>query len=209
MNTVSCAAPGTCAIGGSYTDGKGRRQAFAANEASGAWRGAVEVPGTSALNVKGSAEVDAVDCPVAGDCTAAGDYLSKSGAAEFFVSNATGGTWRGAIPVPGLASLGIGADLSGTPIAVVSCTPTTCEIGGTMSTNLAGDDRLPGGRRRHGGRCAPGAGDLPGGHCTVVPRRRGLRRGWHRLPDAAPTGSCLTRSTGSGASPSWWPPATA
>ena len=115
VNTVSCAAPGTCAIGGSYTDGKGRRQAFVGTEVSGAWRGALEVPGTSALNVKGSAEVDAVDCPVAGDCTAAGDYLSKSGAAEFFVIYATRGTWRGAIQVPGAARLGDGADLTGTP----------------------------------------------------------------------------------------------
>jgi hypothetical protein len=88
-----------------------------------------------ALNVKGSAEVDAVDCPVAGECAAAGDYLSKSGAAEFFVVNATGGTWRGAIQVPGLVRLGSGADLEGTGLAEVSCTPTTCEVGGTMWTN--------------------------------------------------------------------------
>lgn len=138
VNTVSCPAPGTCAIGGYYTDSKSRRQAFAANEASGTWHRALEVPGTSALNVKGSAQVDAVHCPVARDCAAAGDYLSKSGAAEFFVVYETAGTWRSAIEVPGLARLGIGADLTGAVIAGVSCTPTTCEVGGTMTTNRGG-----------------------------------------------------------------------
>jgi hypothetical protein len=134
VDTVSCVTPGTCAIGGYYTDGKGHEQAFVASEASGTWRGAREAPGTSALNVKGHAEVDAVDCPVAGDCTATGDYRSKSGAEEFFVINAAGGAWRGAVQVPGTARLGTGAALAG-----VSCTPATCELGGTMDTKPAGD----------------------------------------------------------------------
>jgi hypothetical protein len=138
VNTVSCPAAGTCAIGGYYTDSKGHQQAFVANEASGTWHSALEVPGTSALNVKGSAQVDAVSCPVARDCTAAGDYLSKSGAAEFFVVYETAGTWRSAIEVLGLARLGIGADLAGPVFAGVSCTVTTCEVGGTMNTNRGG-----------------------------------------------------------------------
>jgi hypothetical protein len=138
VDTVSCLAPGTCAIGGYYTDGKGHRQAFVANEAGGSWHGALEVPGTSALNVKGGAEVDAVNCPVARNCTAAGDYLSKSGAAEFFVLYETAGTWRSAYEVPGLARLGVGADLTGAGIAEVSCAETTCEVGGTMNTNHGG-----------------------------------------------------------------------
>jgi hypothetical protein len=144
VSAVSCAAPGACAIGGYYTDGKGRRQAFVANEASGAWHGALEVPGTSVLNVKGSAEVDAVDCPVAGDCTAAGDYLSRSGAAEFFVVTAARGTWRDAIQVPGLARLGRGAGLTGTGSIEVSCTPCSCEVGGTLNTG-AGSSSSSGG----------------------------------------------------------------
>jgi hypothetical protein len=134
VDTVSCAAPGACAVGGYYTDGKGRTQAFLADEASGTWHGAAEVPGTGALNVKGHAEVDAVDCLAVGDCTAAGNYRSKSGAAELFVVNAAGGRWHGAIQLPGTARLGTGAGLGG-----VSCTPARCEVGGTMDTNSAGD----------------------------------------------------------------------
>jgi len=137
---VSCTGPGDCTAGGEYGPDEPYTQSlpFVANEASGTWRSALEVPGTSALNVKGSAEVDAVNCPVARDCAAAGDYLSKSGAAQFFVVYETAGTWRSAIEVPGLARLGSGADLAGAVIAGVSCAPATCEVGGTMNSNGVG-----------------------------------------------------------------------
>lgn len=144
VNAVSCPAPGSCAIGGYYTDGKGRRQAFVASEVKGSWRNALEVPGTGALNVKGSAEADAVDCPVAGNCTAAGDYRTKSGTAEFFVSYETAGSWRRATELPGVARLGTGAALvnngvsTGIGMIDVACTPTTCEAGGTMNTKGGG-----------------------------------------------------------------------
>jgi len=144
VNTVSCPAPGHCAIGGYYTDGKGHRQAFVASEVKGAWRNALEVPGTGALNVKGSAETDAVDCPAAGTCTAAGDYRTKSGAAEFFVVHETAGTWRSAAELPGAARLGTGAGFvynglsTGDGNVDVACTLANCEIGGTMLTKGGG-----------------------------------------------------------------------
>lgn len=138
VNAVSCAAPGACAIGGYYTDGNGRREAFADAQADGGWHPASEVPGTSALNAKGSAEVDAVDCPAPGNCAAAGDYRSKDGAAEFFVVKAAWATWHAAIEVPGLARLGNGADLAGAPIAELSCAQASCEVGGTVNAKAAG-----------------------------------------------------------------------
>jgi hypothetical protein len=118
---------------GYYTDGKGRRQAFVGTEVKGGWRNALEVPGTGALNVKGSAETDAVDCPVAGNCTAAGDYLTKSGAAELFVIYETAGSWRSATELPGVARLGTAA-----AFVDVACAPATCEVGGTMTTKGGG-----------------------------------------------------------------------
>ena len=138
VNAVSCAGPGACAIGGYYTDGKGRRQAFAAAKAGGGWPGAVEVPGTSALNANGRAEVDAVDCPARGNCAAVGDYRAKSGAAEFFFVRAAWADWHGAIGVPGLARLGHGGDLTGNSGAELSCTAAACAVGVTLDTTPAG-----------------------------------------------------------------------
>jgi hypothetical protein len=144
VTTVSCTASGSCAVGGSYTDGQGRRQAFVASEVKGRWRDALEVPGTGALNVKGSAEVDAVDCPVAGNCTAAGDYRTESGAAEFFVIYQTAGTWRSATELPGVARLGTGAAFVdngfgvGAGLVDVACAPGACAVGGAMTAKGGG-----------------------------------------------------------------------
>src|SRR5262249_31080930 len=69
VNSVSCAAAGSCTAGGSYTDGSGT-QAFVVTEANGRWRTAIEVPGTAALNKDGTAAVRWVSCAAAGSCAA-------------------------------------------------------------------------------------------------------------------------------------------
>src|SRR5215472_14598268 len=70
LNSVSCGAARNCAAGGSYTDGSGRRQAFAVNERQGTWRTAIRVPGLGILNAGGFAAVESVSCPSAGNCAA-------------------------------------------------------------------------------------------------------------------------------------------
>src|SRR5260370_20617728 len=55
VNAVSCASPGNCAAGGTYTDGFGYIQAFVASEMNGRWRAAIEVPRTGQLNTGGEA----------------------------------------------------------------------------------------------------------------------------------------------------------
>ncbi len=79
VGAVSCASAGNCAVGGSYADGHFSFQAFVASETKGTWSKAVEVPGTSALNKDGLANVAAISCPAAGACTAVGGYSVKDG----------------------------------------------------------------------------------------------------------------------------------
>src|SRR5215468_7280804 len=57
IESVSCAAAGSCAAGGSYIDGSGNFQAFVVSEAGGRWRKAIEVPGIAALNTDGQAGI--------------------------------------------------------------------------------------------------------------------------------------------------------
>src|SRR5215470_3706002 len=83
---VSCAAAGSCAAGGWYTDSTGGQQAFVVSEANGRWGTAQEVPGTAALNQAGSAGTNSVSCTRAGTCTAAGSYSDGSGAGQAFVA---------------------------------------------------------------------------------------------------------------------------
>jgi len=108
--SVSCPSAGNCTVGGFYTDSSGNLQAFVADEASGTWGAAIEVPGTAALNTGGNASTS-VSCASAGNCTAAGSYsVSSSGQlpTEAYVADEVNGTWGDAIEVPGTAALNTG-----------------------------------------------------------------------------------------------------
>jgi hypothetical protein len=77
------------------------------------------------------AQLDSLDCPAPGDCTAAGQYTPPVGPAALFVINEAGGEWHRAIQLPGSA----GRDSDGGSIAQVSCAQASCEVGGTLSTS--------------------------------------------------------------------------
>ena len=107
IESVSCASAGNCSAGGSYTDSSGHQQAFVASETSGTWQPAEEAPGTAVLNHGGTAVIESVSCPSAGNCSAGGDYLDGSSAQAFVVSE-VGGRWQQADEVPGTAVLNQG-----------------------------------------------------------------------------------------------------
>src|SRR6266851_3341102 len=83
--SVSCASPGNCSAGGTYTDISKHMQAFVVNEVNGTWRTATEVPGTAALNTGGLAFIQSVSCTSAGMCSAGGGYTGSSGHRQAFV----------------------------------------------------------------------------------------------------------------------------
>jgi hypothetical protein len=103
--SVSCAAAGNCSAGGFYTDASGQRQAFVATETGSTWHTAQEVPGTSALNGGGYAEITSMSCAAAGDCSAGGEYTNSTPATEAFVVSQVGGTWSTAHAVRGIGVL--------------------------------------------------------------------------------------------------------
>jgi hypothetical protein len=125
VNSVSCSSPGNCSAGGWYTDGFGRAQAFIVSEITGTWHTAIEVPGTAALNTA-SAQVNAVSCASAGNCSAGGYYVNN-GYQAFAVSEVDG-VWHKAIEVPGSAALNSGGYAG---LTSVSCgTAGNCTAGG-------------------------------------------------------------------------------
>jgi hypothetical protein len=120
--SLSCASAGNCSAGGSYTTRTGGSlygQAFVADEVSGTWGNAIEVPGTATRNVGGGAEVASLSCPWAGNCSAAGYYEDGSGNRQGFVADEVNGTWGNAIEVPGT---GPGALLSLSCPSAGNCT---------------------------------------------------------------------------------------
>lgn len=131
INSASCATPGNCAVGGSYTDDPGGNQAFVADEVGHSWRPAQEVPGTARINL-GNAKTTSVSCPAAGQCAAVGYYASrKSGYSQAFVVSQRNGTWDQARPVlPG----GHRPAFQRSQLDAVSCgSAGNCSAGGTAS----------------------------------------------------------------------------
>jgi hypothetical protein len=78
ITSVSCAAPGACAVAGRYSttgynpDGSGPSQAFVVSRQNGTWTTPHVV--TTALGNDGPAEIAEVSCPAPRRCAAAGYY---------------------------------------------------------------------------------------------------------------------------------------
>jgi hypothetical protein len=125
---VSCATAGNCTAGGAYEDASVDRWAFVVSETGGKWGTAIRVPGTTALNKGGNAEITSVSCVTAGNCTVGGDYADASYLPQALVVSQTGGTWGTAIEVPGTAALNKGGSAE---VLSVSCRSAgNCSAGG-------------------------------------------------------------------------------
>jgi hypothetical protein len=130
VNAISCGAAGNCTAGGTYTDGSGHDQAFVVTETRGSWGTAQQVPGTAALNAGGHAELDALSCASAGNCSAGGAYLDGFGQLQTFVVTQEKGSWAAAEQVPGSAALNAGG-AAAIGFGSLSCAPAgTCAAGG-------------------------------------------------------------------------------
>jgi hypothetical protein len=128
VSSIACASAGNCAAGGYYYDGSGRSQAFVVNAKNHVWGRAIEVPGSSSLNLGGSAAVTSISCATAGNCAAGGSYRDGSGHDQAFVVNETTGKWGTATEVSGTAALNAGG-IAG--VTSVSCASTGgCAAGG-------------------------------------------------------------------------------
>ncbi|MHB1431643.1 MAG: hypothetical protein ACYCVZ_05965 [Streptosporangiaceae bacterium] len=134
--SVSCTAAGNCAAAGSFTDRARHGQAFVVSERHGIWGRAEEVPGLAALNVGGSAGIHQVSCSSAGNCSAGGWYKDAAGQVQAFVSTEVRGTWRAAIPVPGILALNTGGYAV---VQTLSCASAgNCLAAGTYSAMIGG-----------------------------------------------------------------------
>ena len=131
-SAVSCPSPGNCVAGGDLAPAIERPyQAFVASEKNGTWGKAFEVPGLTALNAGGNADVQSVSCASAGNCAAAGSYQDGSSHQQAFVVSENNGSWSKAIEVPGSAALNTGGFAQ---VVSVSCAPAGyCAAGGEYS----------------------------------------------------------------------------
>lgn len=119
-----CTSSGNCVSGGGYTDGNQNEQAFLSQETSGVWSSATEIAGN--LNVGGGAQVTAISCPSAGDCTAVGFYLDAGNAEHSFVINQVSGTWAFPTELPDFTTL---TNDDASEVDTLSCSSATTCVG--------------------------------------------------------------------------------
>lgn len=129
VNSVSCAAPGSCVVGGYSTNGASRNQAFVLSEQGARWGEAIQVPGLPKLSPHNS-QVTSVSCGSAGNCSAGGWYQDASFRDHPFVASERNGHWGQVIEVSGTGALRLNIDVNS-----VSCpAPGDCAaVGGNLA----------------------------------------------------------------------------
>jgi len=132
--TAGAVSAGTVAAGtlspGTVPGGTGRlAPAIPPGGTSPAWAVAEPVPGISTLDHNGSAQLEAVSCPVVDACGAGGFYIDGSdNHDQAFVVSESGGVWGSPQQVPTVPQLNTGGDAS---VTAISCfTAGECGVSG-------------------------------------------------------------------------------
>ena len=132
--TAGAVFVGTVAAGtlspGTVPGGTGRlAPAIPPGGTSPAWAVAEPVPGISTLDHNGSAQLEAVSCPVVDACGAGGFYIDGSdNHDQAFVVSESGGVWGSPQQVPTVPQLNTGGDAS---VTAISCfTAGECGVSG-------------------------------------------------------------------------------
>ncbi len=128
---ISCTAPGSCSVAGSYLDNSSAAQALVATETGGVFATALEVtPPSDALSPNPGAQLNGISCTSPGACVAVGGYNVAAFSDRPMFVNLTGGTPATALE----ASLPSNADMTtsgGASLLAVSCPSTgNCTAGG-------------------------------------------------------------------------------
>ena len=93
VEAMDCASPGNCLAAGTYQDASHRGQVFATFEVNGVWKNATPIPDLPALNAGGQADVSAVSCGEAGDCSMGGSYTDARGDNIPWVADSVINSW--------------------------------------------------------------------------------------------------------------------
>ena len=130
---VSCASPGNCGAGGTYSVGRNKLLVFVVNEVHGRWGGIVTVPGVATLETGGYAYLTSISCPTPGNCSAGG-YVASTGGTQAFVLDEVDGTWGSVLEIAGSASY----RMTNSRLESISCAaPGDCSATGNNEAGLA------------------------------------------------------------------------
>lgn len=126
---IDCTSPGNCVVAGGYATGKNTYRAFTAAQVNGTWRKAQPIS-DRALTGRVSDIATTLSCPTAGNCTAAGEYTTKSGASAFTIAEVRG-SWKAAKTLPDTTRFA-GAKSGSATVTSLSCAAVgDCAVAGS------------------------------------------------------------------------------
>jgi hypothetical protein len=105
VTILTCSSPGNCLAGGGYSPNHPHlpldQLVFVAAEVNGVWHRAEPVLGVARMNTGHDADIPAVSCASAGNCSVGGSYATSNGSSDGFVANEVHGDWDAARTIPG------------------------------------------------------------------------------------------------------------
>jgi hypothetical protein len=170
---MSCGSPGNCVAVGGYSPAINQFRPFIKVEKNGAWQPAIILSGVGT-----EADLNAVSCTSAGNCTAGG-VAGNSSAVHAIVLTEKNGKWGKPTGVPGMAALDVGHEGSVSRISCVS--PGNCAAAGIYQAGNAGHYVWVAGQRNGvWGNAAPVANlnALSVGKSTAVTKLSCATLGW-------------------------------
>ena len=101
QGALSCPSAGNCTAVGGYTDSSGDTEGFMLSETEGTWGTAVEAIMPAGARSEPDASFQEVQCPSAGNCTAAGVYAAaNSEESDGVFLTETAGVWGASVERP-------------------------------------------------------------------------------------------------------------
>ena len=146
VNAISCPSAGNCSasgvayIGAQRSDTTTANQIYVVSEVNSVWGTAIEAPRSAVVNRGGTATVNSISCPSAGNCSVVGALESDPhkninirGVFQAFVADEVNGVWRNVTEIPGSVTLNKGGEAA---LNSVYCTSTgNCSAGGYLQVS--------------------------------------------------------------------------
>ncbi len=138
VDSVSCAASGSCSAVGWFSTSATYTRAFAVEEVLGAWRPVTVLDDAGHSSAEGFADAASVACPTQRSCSAVGTSASSALDSTAFVATARAGSWGRSHALPRTNELG-GANVAGA--AAVSCASVKVCVAAGFVTGVTGSEQ--------------------------------------------------------------------
>ena len=131
LGPVSCASAGNCSAVGWYSAAGAGRQGLLVSESDGTWQTGVEADLPAGAAKDPWADIAAISCASAGNCSAVGAYTGKAGRGPLVLLTESAGTWSAGVRAQLPADAGHDQD-SPPDVESISCpTAGNCVAAGT------------------------------------------------------------------------------